>query len=45
MPHLSLQEERYTQIVKEMRNMLVKTGWLEAFVTASVPFVPMSGIP
>eukprot|EP01126_Amoeba_proteus_P022347 TRINITY_DN225_c0_g1_i4.p1 TRINITY_DN225_c0_g1~~TRINITY_DN225_c0_g1_i4.p1 ORF type:complete len:338 (+),score=81.82 TRINITY_DN225_c0_g1_i4:565-1578(+) len=36
-------ESRYTEIKEEVDRMLVRVGWAKAFVTASVPFLPISG--
>lgn len=37
------QKERYEEIANEMRHMLVRVGWKDDFVKASVPIVPISG--
>jgi elongation factor 1-alpha len=37
-------KERYTEIADEMRNMMVKVGWKQEFITESVPVLPISGI-
>eukprot|EP00955_Chlamydomonas_euryale_P112035 366106-Chlamydomonas_euryale.AAC.9 len=36
-------EERYAEIANEMKHMLVRVGWKEAFLDASVPIIPISG--
>jgi elongation factor 1-alpha len=36
-------KERYTEIADEMRNMMVKVGWKQEFITESVPVLPISG--
>jgi len=36
-------ESRYNEIRDEMLNMLPKVGWKKAFVTDSVPIIPISG--
>jgi len=34
---------RYTEIKEEVERMLIRVGWAKNFVTASVPFLPISG--
>jgi elongation factor 1-alpha len=36
-------EARYNEIKEEMDRMLLRVGWTKAFVTDSVPFLPISG--
>jgi len=36
-------EARYTEIREEVDRMLVRVGWAKNFVSASVPFLPISG--
>jgi translation elongation factor EF-1alpha len=36
-------QERYTEIANEMKHMLVRVGWKDAFVEKSVPIIPISG--
>jgi len=36
-------EARYNEIKEEIDRMLVRVGWLKNFVSASVPFLPISG--
>jgi elongation factor 1-alpha len=36
-------EARYKEISDEMRHMLVRVGWKDDFVKASVPIIPISG--
>jgi len=36
-------EARYTEIMEEMKLMLVKVGWPQTFVNKRVPIVPISG--
>jgi len=36
-------EARYKEIRAEMESMLVRVGWLKAFVSANVAFLPISG--
>jgi len=36
-------QERYNEIVDEMKNMLIKVGWQKPFVMNRVPFLPLSG--
>ncbi|XRB10620.1 elongation factor 1-alpha [Pseudoscourfieldia marina] len=36
-------EERYNEIMKEMRNTLVRVGWKKDFVEKSVAILPISG--
>merc|ERR1712138_157564 len=36
-------EARFTEIKDEMKHMLVKVGWKDDFVKASIPFLPISG--
>ena len=36
-------QERYKEIADEMKHMLVRVGWKDTFIDASVPIVPISG--
>jgi len=36
-------EERYNEIRDEMKHMLVRVGWKDSFLDASVPIIPISG--
>jgi len=36
-------ETRYKEIKEEMERMLLRVGWVKAFVDSSVPFLPISG--
>jgi elongation factor 1-alpha len=36
-------QARYNEIKEEMDRMLLRVGWTKAFVTDSVPFLPISG--
>jgi elongation factor 1-alpha len=36
-------QERYEEIVNEVRRMLISVGWPKMYIEKSVPFVPMSG--
>jgi len=36
-------ESRYTEIKEEVQRMLERVGWPKAFISGSVPFLPISG--
>jgi elongation factor 1-alpha len=36
-------EDRYNEVVEEMKLMLIKVGWPKLFVQNRVPFIPISG--
>jgi elongation factor 1-alpha len=36
-------EERYKEIMEEMKHMLVRVGWKKDFVEKNVPIIPISG--
>jgi len=36
-------EERYKEIADEMKHMLIRVGWKDSFLDASVPILPISG--
>jgi len=42
-PAAGYKQERYTEIMEEMKLMLIKVGWPKQFVEKRVPVIPISG--